>query len=207
MKRIFHITVIAVIMAAISFPYKLHAEDSANKKQHIKDATIALIESIYDDTVMTTVPIHEKSNELQTADADHYDYLLEQSQSTENIIIVLIAITTPFLSLIIIVFLALFFSNKKRRLRYHTLELAITNGKDLPASFYENLDNPSTKSMLHSALVWIAWGVGIILFLLCTSDLELATMGSIPLLAGVAKLITYAVENRHKQKKENADEI
>lgn len=201
MKRIIHITLIAILMTAISVPHKLHAEDPDNRKQHIKDAAIAFVESIYDDTVMTTASIAENPDESQTADADHYNYLREQSQQTETIIIVLIAMVTPFLSIIIIVFLALLFSNKKRRLRYHTMELAITNGKDLPASFYENFDNSSTKSMLHSALVWIAWGVGITLFLMVVGNLVWATIGVIPLLVGVAKLITHIIENRQKQKK------
>ncbi len=205
MKRILYIPIIAIILTAISCPSKCYAESSTDKKQHIKDAATALVESIYDDTIITTSSASEIVNESEATNAEHYRYLREQSETTENIMIVLIGTTVPFLSLIIIVFLVLYFVNKKRKLRYHTIELAITNGKNLPDSFYENLDNSSTKSLLQSALVWIAWGVGIILFMLCVSNIDWASMGIIPLLVGVAKLITHIVEERQKNKKEDAE--
>lgn len=205
MKRILFIPIIAIILTAISSFNECHAESHTDKKQLIKDAATALVESIYDDTIMTTSSASETINESEATNAEHYRYLREQSETTENIMIVLIGTTVPFLSLIIIVFLVLYFVNKKRKLRYHTIELAITNGKNLPDSFYENLDQSSTKSRLQSALVWIAWGVGIILFLLSVSNIDWATMGVIPLLVGAAKLITYIAEDRQKNKKGDAE--
>ena len=48
--------------------------------------------------------------------------------------------------------------------------------------------------------MWLAWGVGIIAFCLIVSGAKdtVFAIGFIPLLVGVAKLITYFVEDRKK---------
>ena len=77
------------------------------------------------------------------------------------------------------------------------IEKAIECNYPLPDDFFKAPKRH--RSRLQSALVWIAWGVGIISFCLIMSNDTVYAIGLIPLLVGIAKLITYFVEDRKKE--------
>lgn len=116
-----------------------------------------------------------------------------------EVFIVFTAIVTPFACVVLIVFLALRAVTFRQRERNKLIEKAIDNNYILPHDFFANYHNARTR--LQSALVWLAWGVGIMVFFLIITDETVYAIGIIPLLVGIAKLITYFVEDRKKEEK------
>lgn len=114
-----------------------------------------------------------------------------------EVLIVFIAIVTPFACVVLIVFMALRTVTTRQRERNKLIEKAIENNYTLPHDFFASYRNARTR--LQSALVWLAWGVGIMAFFLIITDETVYAIGIIPLLVGVAKLITYFVEDRKKE--------
>lgn len=109
----------------------------------------------------------------------------------------------PFIATVLIVWLCLYYATQRRRGREQLIAMAIERGYALPDGFY---DTTTTKSRLQSGLVWLMWGIGLIIVMTCLGSLSLGTIGLIPLLVGVAKLITYYVEDRPSAKNNNDSE-
>lgn len=199
MKRLLYIPITAVIMAVLMSPASIHADT----KQQIKQAAAELAQSVADlDSITAATPVLSSGYDNTENSYEYYRYKRETGERIVELTAIILGISIPFASVILVIFLALSHVHKKRKLRYHTIELAITSGHELPDSFYESFDNPKHKSRLQSALVWMAWGLGLgLLFFVC-GEPEFAAIGSIPLLVGIAKLITYFVEDRPKKEKD-----
>ncbi len=124
----------------------------------------------------------------------------------------IIAIISSCIMIVLIcaipVFLICSFIYRKRTYRYRIIEKAIENNIPIPESIltdWESQNKGNEKSsQLQSALVWIAWGLGIIIFFLICGLYEMAGISSIPLLVGMAKLITYFIERRNILHQETA---
>ncbi len=196
MTRFINISIIAVVLTALLFPLSIKAEESAAKEQ-IKEAVSKALNSI--DTISTSKVV------IEYPDYDKSDTNYSDNTISEHIVelsAIILGITVPFATIVIIVFLIVSFMLKKRRLHYHAIELAISNGRELPDSFYDNFNKFKSKSRLQSSLVWISWGIGIFFILYFSDDIESASFGIIPLLVGISKLITYHVEDRKKNQKD-----
>ncbi len=196
MTRFINISIITVVLTALLFPLSINAEENVTKEQ-IKEAVSKALNSI--DTISTSKVV------IEYPDYDKSDTNYSDNAISENIVelsAIVFGITVPFATIVIIVFLIVSFMLKKRRLHYHAIELAITNGRELPDSFYDNFNKFKSKSRLQSSLVWISWGIGIFFILYFSNDIESASLGIIPLLVGISKLITYLVEDRKKTQKD-----
>ena len=110
------------------------------------------------------------------------------------VLIVLIAVIIPFASLVLIIFFALRAITSRQREHNKLIEIAIKSNYPLPDNFFSKPQTSRTR--LQSALVWLACGIGSIVFFLIVFDDALYAIGIIPLLIGIAKLITYYVEDR-----------
>lgn len=110
------------------------------------------------------------------------------------VLIVLIAVIIPFASLVLIIFFALRAITSRQREHNKLVEIAIKSNYPLPDNFFSKPQTSRTR--LQSALVWLACGIGSIVFFLVVFDDALYAIGIIPLLIGIAKLITYYVEDR-----------
>ncbi len=120
-----------------------------------------------------------------------------ESEGIFILAIVFIAIVTPFASIVLIIFFAIRGITSRQRERNKLIEKAIDNNYPLPDNFFISQKSPRTR--LQSALVWIAWGVGVVAFFLIVDPTVTAySLGLIPLLVGAAKLITYFIEDRKK---------
>ena len=120
-----------------------------------------------------------------------------ESEGIFIIIIVFIAIVTPFASIVLIIFFAIRGITSRQRERNKLIEKAIECNYPLPNEFFKA--PIQHKSRLQSALVWLAWGIGIISFFLIMSNDTVYAIGLIPTLVGIAKLITYFVEDRKNE--------
>lgn len=130
--------------------------------------------------------------------------IIQHKNDGENfsgVFIVFIAIATPFACAVLIVFFIIRGITSRQREHNKLIEKAIENNYPLPDNFF---DTPKRhKSRLQSSLVWLAWGIGTMGFFYIVDPTETAySIGLIPLLVGVAKLITYFVEDRKKESEE-----
>lgn len=160
-----------------------------------EDSTISItIDSASTDSTITiNTPKKDKKTEIT---------IIQQSndgQSIGMVLIVFIAIVTPFACVVLIVFFAIKGITSRQREHNKIVEKAIESNYPLPDDFFKA---PKLhKSRLQSALVWLAWGIGVIAFFLIVSGINntVYAIGLIPLLVGAAKLITYFVEDRKKE--------
>lgn len=134
-----------------------------------------------------------------------YDEEGSGSQWSESIgdnIVELTAVTFAFVmpgAVTVLVFFLIFRYLRQRRLdRYRVIEHSIDKGMPLPDSFYMS-EGPKNTNTPQSAIVWIGWGLAIILFFCLIDSEALAAFGLIPLFIGIARGVTYLV-NRHDAK-------
>ena len=130
--------------------------------------------------------------------------IIQHKNDGENfsgVFIVFIAIATPFACAVLIVFFIIRGITSRQREHNKLIEKAIENNYPLPDNFF---DAPKRhKSRLQSSLVWLAWGIGTMGFFYIVDPTETAySIGLIPLLVGAAKLITYFIEDRKKEREE-----
>lgn len=125
----------------------------------------------------------------EVADSGRYD-----SEFGDEVIVPVVAIVTPFATLVAIVFIIAWFRRKNVLTKAHVMEAAIAKGVTVPESFFANYNVKRTR--LQSSMVWMAFGIGIAGFFLIIEAYQVAMLGVIVLLVGAAKLITYLVEDR-----------
>ena len=159
------------------------------------DSSVIINDSSATDSIVKIKAENDKQKAEITIIQGQNDRL--KSEGVFIIAIVFIAIVTPFTSLVLIVFFAIRGITCRQRERNKLIEKAIDNNYPLPDDFFSSQKNPRTR--LQSALVWLAWGIGIISFCLIMSNDTVYAIGLIPLLVGIAKLITYFVEDRKKE--------
>lgn len=130
------------------------------------------------------------------------------SDSIGDNIVELAAVTFAFVmpgTVTVLVFFLIFRYLRQRRLdRYRVIEHSIDKGMPLPDSFYMS-EGPKNTNTPRSAIVWIGWGLAIILFFCLIDSEALAAFGLIPLFIGIARGVTYLV-NRHDAKENQRHE-
>ena len=157
------------------------------------DTTTSItIDTAYtDSTIKINTPKNDKKTEIT---------IIQGYKGGENLGIVLVIFTAliiPFVCAVLIVFFIIRGITSRQREHNKLIEKAIECNYPLPNDFFKA--PKQHKSRLQSALVWLAWGIGIISFCLIMSNDTVYAIGLIPLLVGIAKLITYFVEDRKKE--------
>lgn len=140
-----------------------------------------------------------------------YDEEESRSQWTDSIgdnIVALAAVTfalvMPGLVTVLVFFLIFRYLRQRRLDRYRVIEHSIDKGMPLPDSFYMS-EGPKNTNTPRSAIVWIGWGLAIILFFCLIDSKAIAAFGLIPLFIGIARGVTYLV-NRHDEKEKEKRE-
>lgn len=124
----------------------------------------------------------------------------KNESSPEDIIIPVIAIGSPFVAAVLLVFFILWYKEKERKGRYALLEKAIDSGREIPADFFKE-PKKEPVSTLQSALVLIAAGLGLVIFLSSWRDLKMfSAAGFIPMFIGIGKLIAWFIESKRAKK-------
>lgn len=196
-------TLKTILFALISLVIFSSCNDDELKQQRLNEAiSSALNERLnQSDSVSTkhfSEPININITEMSSGEKDAHWITA----------IIAISVMTPFISIVIIVLLIVRFNIKKAQSRNRIIEKALDNNAQLPEEFFN--ESKKSKTRLQSALVWIAWGIGIalVLFVLQPEDAGQKTsyiIGCIPFLVGIAKLITYFVEDRNNSQEEDAE--
>ena len=205
MKRLVYIFAI-VIIAIISFScchrkaitqaeideinQKINTELAQLNKNNEDSICIAVSDSSTTDSIATI-----NSNENSKISNISINQQPANNEGFWITLIVSIAIIVPFASLVIIILFAIKAITKHKHEHNELIAKAIESNYSLPDNFF--VKPQTTRTRLQSALVWSACGIGTIVFFLLISDDALYAIGLIPLLIGIAKLITYIIED-HK---------
>ena len=121
------------------------------------DSSVIINDSSATDSIVKIKAENDKQKAEITIIQGQNDRL--KSEGVFIIAIVFIAIVTPFTSLVLIVFFAIRGITCRQRERNKLIEKAIDNNYPLPNDFFKA--PKQHKSRLQSALVWLAWGIGI----------------------------------------------
>lgn len=209
MKQIFKFSIIASIILLLS-PLTVQSQNSISS-QIIDNLTEKITEHIEpSDSIVTSsteIESQSQSNELNgelKRVEEAHDYKLKRMEASHEYMISALAIICtiglPIALFFIVTIIFIIYIYKRRTLKYRIINKAIDNGITLPDSFYNEQDiNKPKNSRLHSALVWIACGLGISCFFFFADAGEAVAIGFAPIFVGIAKLITYFVEDRKKE--------
>jgi len=101
-------------------------------------------------------------------------------------------VMTIFFSLCILGVAIMIAAIKRRNMEMEVYKKAVEKGLPVP-----ELKAPKTPlRTLKAALVWLALGIGLFLILITTGGHEGLAASSVPILIGVALLISYAIEKK-----------
>lgn len=195
MKQIFNLPIIVIVSFILS-AFSCHADNKSIKEQI--GQTIQNITENIDSIDSSTVILERKSDE-------YYKYKKEEliQENMVAIYAIIFIFGIPSLVFILITIFVILYLYKKRTARYRIIDKALDKGIELPESFFNETTLPAQKSRLQSALIWIGCGFGIMCFFCCLCDVESGiAFGVIPFFVGIAKLITYFVEDRKKADKD-----
>ena len=172
-------------------------KDAVNRAKSLNaDSISERMAQVVSDDFSDTVFVWEDSIDQLDALSDHIDKISDAADGAETaiaVIVILAIFVFPLVSLIAIVWLIVWFSTRKSRDRNRLVAMSIERGIPLPPDYFRQVQ----RSRLQSGLVWVMWGIGImIFFLIAVGAKTAAVLGLIPLLVGAAKLITYFVEDR-----------
>lgn len=169
--------------------------EEINNNNKNNDTVITIDSTGTDTTIKINTPRNDKKTEI-TIIQGHND-----GESVGAVLFLSIVATAPFACAVLIVFFIIRGITSRQREHNKLIEKAIENNYPLPDNFF---DAPKHhKSRLQSSLVWLAWGIGLMGFFYIVDPTETAySIGLIPLLVGVAKLITYFVEDHKKESEE-----
>lgn len=107
----------------------------------------------------------------------------------------IISIVTPFVFIIALIWLILYYKRRSQKERLQVLELAIKHGYPLPQTFYDR--NNSPRQQLKSGLSFIAWGLGIMIFFFAVGTSGTAMIFLVIVLIGLAKIGMYLYDSKH----------
>ena len=112
-------------------------------------------------------------------------------------IIPVTAITMSLFTVIVIAVVIVLAGLKKRKLEIEAYKAAIEKGLEVPE--FKSMQK-SPLSTLKAALIWIAIGVGFGLMMLAEHEYSGMLFFSIPILIGVALIISYVLEKKEHEK-------
>jgi len=157
----------------------------------VKDATT---DSVIPDSALLNRPIYVEVSYCES-DLDGDD------------IVGIVAIVGVYIGIfgggVLLFFFMFYYWFKAKRDRNRVIETAIQNNAKIDPIIFDEYKSPRTR--LHGALVWMAWGLGLFVFCFFIDCVELAGIGAVPFFVGLAKLITYFLEDR-KQSTEKTNE-
>jgi len=103
-----------------------------------------------------------------------------------------------FALVVIVVVVALGAQFKRRELEHKERMLALEKGLPVPPSLH--IEEPKQRNPYRAPLVWIAIGVGMLVFALIKSKASIAGLSAIPLCIGIGLLIANVLYLKRQSK-------
>lgn len=123
-----------------------------------------------------------------------------------TVLFLVIALPTliTFGALVLIVFFSTKHRKEREKARYDLYLKSMEAGQPLPEKFFEE---PVKKSSnLKRGAIWLAVGLGVVIFGLFVEESSLMGLGAIPTFVGLAYLLVYFIERRHNNGTEEVNE-
>lgn len=222
MKKIFHGLMAAMaVVCMVGCSGEIDADGKARLKADVQSAIkeVVKMEAVNaDDTLIvlngsgTTVSIADVKTDSIAADSTqsyrpiNVEVYYDDSalDLDDEYITGIVAIVSVFGGGVMVFFFLFSFWFKAKRDRNRVIETAIKNNAKIDPIIFNDFKSPRTR--LHAALVWMAWGLGIVIFFLFVDAIEVIGLGAVPFFVGVAKLITYFLEDRKQPIEEKINE-
>lgn len=220
MKKIFYGLMVAMaVVCMVGCSGEIDADGKARLKADVQSAIkeVVKMEAVnVDDTLIvlngsdTTVSIADVKTDSLAADSTQscrpiiVEVYYDDSALDGDFIISIVAIVSVFGGGVMVFFFIFFFWFRAKKDRNRVIETAIRNNAKIDPIVFNDFKSPRTR--LHAALVWMAWGLGIAIFFLFVDSIEVVGLGAVPFFVGVAKLITYFLEDRKRPIEEKINE-
>lgn len=112
-------------------------------------------------------------------------------------VIPVIAITSPFIMVVLVVFIVLRYKSKERHARYALMQKAMEAGVELPKDLFAEPEKVSRPQIVNS-LIPIFVGIALFIALATMMGFEIAVWGLIPFAVGLANLIGYLYSKKQQ---------
>lgn len=103
--------------------------------------------------------------------------------------------TAPFLMVLLIVFFSVRAKKEREKARYDLYLKSMEAGLPLPEKFFEEPTKQSSN--LKKGAIWLAVGLGVVIFGLFEEETSLMGLGAIPAFVGAAYLLVYFIERKN----------
>lgn len=109
---------------------------------------------------------------------------------------------TFFVTIIVIIWLALMYAQRKQRERYRILEKAIDNGQSIPEGLFDepNKSRHLWINTLRTAIIYLSLGIGLALSGWITNVSVIMAIACIPATIGLGYLCVSLIERREQQR-------
>jgi hypothetical protein len=119
-------------------------------------------------------------------------------------LIPIVAIISTFSVIGVLGIMILVVAMKKRKLEIEAYKAAIEKGLPVPEF---KVSQKSPVSTLKAALIWIAVGLGFGIMMIPEHDYSGMAFSSIPILIGIALIISYVLEKKEREKKKESQRV
>ncbi len=147
-------------------------------------------------TIVSDTQSHFDNDYIERNDNLTYAQTFQITQTITQVI----AITVPFVCIIIAIWLVLHFRNKTLRDKLKVVETSIVHGQQLPPEFFGGGSLNKDDKLLQTGIYWIGSGLAIILFFIIAGAEEVASLGIIPLFIGISRCVVYYVKRLNSKK-------
>jgi hypothetical protein len=109
----------------------------------------------------------------------------------------IMAVLTVFTVIALLGVMLIVAGMKRRKMEMDAYKAAIEKGQPLPDF---KISSRSPIATLKAAMIWIAIGIGFGLMMIVEGDMTALALSSIPILIGIALIISYVIEKKAKEK-------
>lgn len=205
--------IFALISALALFAYAPYASARHGKALEIarqmKEQTDRTV-----DSVKTAVESFNTDSMAQTVIYDKQDVANDNDSNDKDednfwgiallipIIAIIMGIAAPAAVVVLIAYFICKSSRQKARDKNEVVTKAIAAGYPLPEGFYKS-DAPNYR--LQSGIVWIGWGLGMVILFLLDAGRIWLPIGIIMSFIGLSRLAVYFVTRKNAEEKDFAD--
>jgi len=192
-----------LIMIALFLSLAINLSAQTKAVSNLQDSTLTQtsdtvseakdIDDLVDDLVNKTV-----SAKIQDLDLDSDAESATGFVGTVMFMVIAMPILITFAAVVLIVFLVLRYRKIREKARYDLYVKALEAGQPLPDKFFEEPAKTSSSNLKKGA-IWLAVGLGVIVFGLLTKGNALIGLGAIPGFIGIAYLLIYNIARKHKK--------
>lgn len=120
----------------------------------------------------------------------------------------LVATIIPFVFVIAVVWMLLYYKNKNLMAKYRVIELSINRSEKLPEVFYTGAKATNmalNRRRLFNGMIWVGFGLTAMAFFSTVEVKAMVAVSLLPIFIGVAKIVCYFIEQKSIKNQDNTD--